>query len=183
MIRIFNVILFIFCFGFICSCSSELDFGQVDDVVLRPQIEADILFFTLGTESFIDSSIPDTTIVVRDKTRVAFLDNDFIKDKIKGIEFSFQVDNSFLQSFNNRFIFLNAEGEPQYVLEFTVASSLDGLATRTSVIEQVNKNELEAILNSIYIVNELGLNTNGSFIKGEISFQSKALYSLEVNDF
>jgi len=166
----------------IISCSSELDFDQADDIVLSPRIDADLVFFSLGTDTFIDVSIPDTTIVVRDTTRLEFLDDSFIRDNIREIEFTFQVDNSFLQSFSNRSIFLNENGVPQYMLEFTVAPSPDGSSIRTTIVEQVNEIELEAILNSIQVANEIQLNTNGQFIDGVISLQSKALYALEISD-
>jgi hypothetical protein len=166
----------------IASCSSDLDFDQADDIVLSPRVDADLVFFTLGTETFIDASIPDTTIVVRDTTRLEFLDDSFVRDNIKEIELTFQVDNSFLQSFTNRSVFLNENGIPQYMLEFTVAPSTDGSVTRTTIIEELSENELEAIRNSIQLANEITLNTNGSFIDGTISLQSKAIYALEIED-
>ena len=183
IMKISYLALIVTCICLALSCSSELDFDQVDDVVLAPQIDADILFFTLGTEDFIDTSITDETVVVRDTTRLEFLNDSFIRDSVEDIELTFQIDNSFLQSFNNRFIFINEINEPQYTLEFNVDASLDGTTTRTSIVEQVNEDELQAILSSIKVVNELQLNTNEALINGEISFQSKALYSLEINDF
>lgn len=183
MIRIFDVILFLFCFGFICSCSSELDFENVNDIAVTPQVDADLVFFTLGTEAFINTSIPDTTLVVRDTTRLEFLDDDFIRDNIQEIKFTFQVDNSFAQSFSNQSIFLNENGVAQYMLEFAIAPSLDGFPARTSIVVQLDENELQAILNSIQVVDEVRLNTNEQFIDGELSLQSKAVYSLEFKDF
>jgi hypothetical protein len=150
--------------------------------VLTPRVDADLVFFTLGTETFIDASIPDTTVVVRDTTRLEFLDDSFVRDNIKQITLTFQVDNSFAQSFTNRSAFLNENGEPQYILEFSVAGSTDGSAARTTIVEELDENELEAIRNSIQLANEINLNTNGSFIDGILSLQSKALYSLELDD-
>lgn len=182
MARIPSFIVFVLCLCIAVSCSSELDFDQADDIVLAPQIDADLVFFTLGTETFINAAIADTTVVVRDTTRLEFLDDSFIRDNIREIEFTFQVDNSFAQSFSNRSVFLNENGIPQYMLAFTIAPSLDGSPVRTSIVEQVDENELEAILNSIQVANEVQLNTNGQFIDGVISLQSKALYSLELSD-
>lgn len=166
----------------IVSCSSEVDFDQADDIVLTPRVDADLVFFTLGTETFVNASVPDTTVVVRDTTRLEFLDDSFVRDNITQIALTFQVDNSFLQSFTNRSVFLNNNGIPQYMLEFTVAPSTDGSPTRTTVVEQLDENELDAILNSIQLANEIILNTNGSFIDGTLSLQSKALYTLEIQD-
>lgn len=166
----------------LASCSSELDFDQADEVVLTPKVDANLVFFTLGTETFLDETIPDTTVVVRDTTRLEFLDDSFVRDNIKEIELTFQVDNTFLQSFTNKSVFLNANGVEQYVLEFSVESSPDGTTARTTVVEMLDENEIEAIRNSTQLANELMLNTNGSFIDGMISLQSKALYSLEIGD-
>jgi len=168
--------------GLLASCASDLDFDQADDVILTPNVEADLVLFTLGTETFIDASIPDTTLVVRDTTRLEFLDDSFVRDNIKEMELTFQVDNTFNQSFTNRSVFLNSNGVEQYILEFSVAGSSDGTTARTTVIEILDENELEAIRNSIQLANELTLTTNGSFIDGVISLQSKVLYSLEISD-
>lgn len=167
----------------ITACSSDLDFDQADEIVLSPEVAADLIFFTLGTETFINASIPDTTVIVQDTTRLEFLDDSFVRENVRNIEFNFEVDNSFAQSFSNRSIFLNDANAPQYVLEFTIAASPDGTPVRTTIIEQINENELEAILNATKVANEVQLQTNGLFIEGSIRLQSKALYSLEIDDF
>ncbi len=167
----------------LASCASDLDFDQADDVVITPRVDADLVFFSLSTETFIDANIPDTTVVVRDTTRLEFLDDSFVRDNLKEVELTFQIDNTFAQSFTNRSIFLNGDGVEQYGLEFTVDPSPDGTITRTLIVEVLDENELEAIRNSTQLANELILNTNGNFIDGTISLQSKALYSLEIADF
>ena len=167
----------------IASCSSELDFDQANDIVLTPEVEADLIFFTLGTETFLDTTTQDTTFVVRDTTRLEFLDDSFIRENVKEIEFRFQVDNSFLQSFSNRSIFLNGDGVPQYMLEFTAAPSPDGMPNRTTIIEQLDENELAAILNATQVANEVQFNDNGLPVNGVLSLQSRARYSLEIGDF
>lgn len=178
-----NVLFVLVAICFITSCSSDLDFDQANDIVLSPQVEVDLLFFTLGTESFVTANIPDTTVVVRDTTRLEFLDDSFVRDNVREIEFRFQVDNSFAQTFSNRSVFLSSNGVPQYMLEFAIAPSPDGTTTTTTVIEQVDANQLEAILNSTQVANELQLDTNGLFIDGTLTLQSKALFSLEIGDF
>lgn len=69
------------------------------------------------------------------------------------------------------------------MIEFTVAPSPDGMPNRTNIIEQLDENELAAILNATQVVNEVQLNTNGLPVNGVLSLQSKARYSLEIGDF
>lgn len=91
-----SYLIVVLCIFMIASCSSELDFDQANDIVLTPEIEADLIFFNLGTDNFLDTTTQDTTFVVRDTTRLEFLDDSFIRESVKEIEFRFQVDNSFL---------------------------------------------------------------------------------------
>lgn len=164
------------------SCVDDVDFDQADDIVFTQQVEADLIFFNLNTDDFINESARDTTFVVRDTTRLEFLEVDFLRDNITEVVFRFDVENSFAQSFTNRAVFINNDGAPQYAIEFGVAPSPDGSVNTTTIIEQLNQEEIQALFNATRVVNELELNTNGLFIDGTVSLQSKALYSFELND-
>lgn len=183
MLKRSHILLYLCFMGMLAlSCVDDVDFDQADDLVLTPQVDVDLIFLSLQTENFIDASIPDTTVVVQDTTRLEFLNDSFVRDNIKQIDLTFQVDNTFGQSFTNRAVFLNNNGVPQYGLEFTVDPSADGSVTRTTFVETVTQEELDAILSSIQLANELTLNTNGATIDGSIDLQSKALFSLEISD-
>lgn len=180
--RFFIAVFILICIG-LASCVDDIDFDQANDIVLAPQVEANLVFFTLETDAFLDQSVPDTTFIVRDTTRLEFLDDNFVRENITEVVFRFDVGNSFAQSFTNTSRFLNDNGVVQYALEFAVAPSPDGSSNTTIIIEQLNQEEIQALVNATQVVNEVELNTNGLFINGALSLQSKALYSLELSDF
>lgn len=167
----------------LAACIEDIDFDQAEDIVLRPQVEADLIFFSLQTDDFINQNIQDTTFLVSDTTRLEFLNDSFLRENINQVIFRFDIENSFAQSFTNRSVFLGANGLPQYSIEFTIAPSPDGSDNTTTIIEQLNQEEIQALLNATQVVNDLEINTNGLFIGGALSLQSKALYSLELSDF
>lgn len=167
----------------LASCVDDIDFDQVDNIVLTPKVEANLIYLNLRTDTFINTTVPDTTFVVRDTTRLEFLEDSELGEKITEVVFRFDIENSFAQSFTNRAVFINTNGAPQYAIEFIVAPSPDGSSNTTTIVEQLNQEEVQALFNATQVVNELEINTNGLFIDGELSLQSKALYSLELGDF
>ena len=110
---------------------------------------------------------------------VFFLDDNFVQDNLKRIDFQFQYDNTFSQGFFHRALFLDEENETQYVIEFDVAPSINGEEERTSYEQTVEDPDLDAIRASIKLVLEITVDTDGNPMEGTLSHQSKALYALE----
>ena len=172
--------LLLCCFlSLLFSCVKDVDFDQADDITLQPDVDVDLVFFTLETSNFQGSDPSQSITVVRDTTRLDFLDDNFVQDNLKRIDFQFQYDNTFSQGFFHRALFLNEENETQYVIEFDVAPSMDGGNERTSFEQTVEDPDLDAIRASIKLVLEITVDIDGNPIEGTLSHQSKALYALE----
>ncbi|WP_299676843.1 hypothetical protein [uncultured Dokdonia sp.] len=168
---------------FICtSCVSDVDFDQAQDVVISPTVDASLIFFTLDTSDFETVDTQEVIITARDTTRLEFLDDDFIRENLKEVTLDFQVDNTFGQSLVNRASFLNGGGQEQFVVFFEITSSTDGSVQRTEFTQVLSEEDIQAISNSRILANEVILTTNGAPINGELSLQSKVLYSLEFSD-
>lgn len=164
------------------SCSSELDFDRSEEIILSPRFDLDLIFFSLETPDFEDQEVVDAQIMVRDTTRLEFLDDVVIQENLKEIEFQYIVRNSFAQSLINTSRFLNDEGTVLYEIAFPVNSSSTGEEVVTNFIQLVPEQDIEAIRNSIQLVNEVTLNTNGELVSGVFVLQSRALYSLEFTE-
>lgn len=176
-------------FGLLCilicivsSCVSDVDFDRGDEIVLTQEVDLDLIFFTLTTEDFEGANENAEMAIVRDTTRLEFLDDDFSQENIKNIEFTFRVENTFGQSLINSSKFLNDAGVLQYELIFDIESSTDGQPVVTTIIENLTEAEIEAVVNSIQVVSETVVQTNNVPITGEVNLRSKALYSLEFRD-
>lgn len=164
------------------SCVKDVDFDQTEEIVLSPQVDLDLVFFDLDTNNFVEVESGDPIPVIRDTTRLEFLDDDFVRDNLRQIDFVFRYDNSFSQVFEHRAHFLNDLDEVQYAVTFDVSASPDGMATTTLFTQTVAEPDLDAIRNSIKMLIELTLVPNGNPIVGELRHQSKAVYSLEFDD-
>lgn len=164
----------------ITSCVSELDFDQVNEIVITPKVDLDLIFLNLETEDFIDADNTVEGVVVRDTTRLEFLNDAVVRENLKEIEFTFTAENTFPQAAMNRAQFLNNAGVLQYELFFDIEPSPDGNLVVTTLVEVLSEVEIEALRNSIQVVNEVIVEVNGSPIEGQLSIQSKALYSLEI---
>ena len=171
----FSLLLFV-------SCVSDVDFDQTQDVTITPTVDASLIFFTIDTSDFESVDTEEAVITVRDTTRLEFLNDDFIRENLREVTLDFQVDNTFGQSLVNRVAFMNNAGEEQLVVLFEITSSPDGSVQRTEFTQVLNEDDIQAISNANQLANEVILMTNGASINGELSLQSKALYSLDFSD-
>ena len=164
------------------SCVDDVDFDQTQDIVLSPTVDASLIFFTMDTSDFESVDTQDVMITLRDTTRLEFLNDDFIREKLIEVTLDFQVDNTFGQSLVNRAAFINNAGEEQFVVFFDIISSPDGSVQRTEFTQVLSEEDIQAISNANQLANEVILTTNGASINGELSLQSKAVYKLEFSD-
>lgn len=170
-----GVLILILC----TSCVKDVDFNQTAEIIIAPKVDLDLVFFDLDTANFMSADTGMPVAVIRDTTRLEFLDDDFIRENLRQIDFVFRYDNSFAQSFEHQALFLNDADEVQYAVTFDVEASPGGTAVTTLFTQTVEEIDLDAIRNSIKMLIELTLLPNGDPVVGELSHQSKAVYSLE----
>jgi len=178
---IFWCLLFVFSLS-VVSCVKDVDFEQADDFTTTQKVDLDLIFFNLDTSNFVLTGTNEVIPVIRDTTRLEFLDDGFIQDNLIQIDFLFQYDNTFSQAFFNRTVFLNEQDEVLYESSFEVKPSVSGVLETTQYSEIVISPELDAIKQSIKMFIELTLEPNGRPIEGMLKHKSKAIYTLEFSD-
>ncbi|MBE16177.1 MAG: hypothetical protein ABNH00_02730 [Dokdonia sp.] len=164
------------------SCVSDVDFDQTDQIVFTPEVDLDLTFFELTTANFEDTVSGLPIPVVRDTTRLEFLDDDFIRDNLTQIELLLRYDNSFSQDFEHKTLFLDENNQVQFEIAFEVAAAIDGQTETTLYQQTIIDPELAAIRNAIKMLIEIRMLPDGQPIAGRLRHQSKAIYSLEVTD-
>ena len=165
------------------SCVSDVDLDRVDEIVLTPRVDADLVFFTLNATDFQSVSSGAAQVVVRDTTRLEFLDDNVVQEYLKEIELTYRCDNTFNAALINRSLFLDDAGVIQYEISFPITASQDGEVVTTTYQEVLSQEDIEGIRNAIQLVNEVTLFTNGLPYNGALTVESKAIYSLELSDF
>ena len=164
------------------SCVSDVDFDQTDQIVFTPEVDLDLTFFELTTANFEDTQSGLPIPVVRDTTRLEFLDDAFIRDNLKQIDLLIKYDNTFSQNFEHKTLFLNESNQVQFEIAFDVAAAMNGQSETTIYQQTILDPELEAIRNSIKMLIEIRVLADGQPIEGRLGHQSKTVYSLEVTD-
>lgn len=174
-----------FLFGLILStysCVRDVDFEQTEQIAITPDVDLDLTFFQLTTSNFVDSQSGALIPIVRDTTRLEFLDDDFVRDNLKQIDLLLKYDNTFSQTLTHKTLFLDENDVLQYEISFDIDGSLDGETTTTTFEQTIIDPELEGIRNSIKMLIEITMRTDQNPIEGQLQHLSKAVYALEFQD-
>ena len=181
-IRIICVFILSILMFSINSCVSDVDLDQIDEIVLRPRVEADLVFFTVESTDFETIESDNFQITIRDTTRLEFLDDTVIQEYLRELELTYAARNTFVQGLVNRSMFINDIGDIQYEVSFPINASQNGEEVTTIFQTVLNEQDVEAVRNATVLVNEVTLFVNGQVSPGMLSLQSKALYALEISD-
>lgn len=105
------------------SCVKELDFDQVEDVVLTPVLDLDFVYGDFDTNQLIGNidipDIPDIPVDLGDATVVqdtlnydVFESDEFNSENLERVVLDFEFQNSFPRSIDFQFQFWNESNEP-----------------------------------------------------------------------
>ena len=87
------------------SCSSDLDFNQVNDLKLEPTILANLAHFDIPANELIDDGGNN---VVADVRGFDVFKDKFFNDHLKKAEFDIQIENTINRTFVVNMILMNA---------------------------------------------------------------------------
>ncbi|WP_108802973.1 hypothetical protein [Aquimarina sp. Aq107] len=170
------------------SCVKELDFEQLEDVVLTPVIEADFIYSEFDVSDYIPDGLPpdtDFTIppdVLRDTINYDLVGTDFAVDNLDRVELTIEVRNTIERSFTLQFQFLT-EGEQPLGQLYSVPVQA-GLGEGTEpvvsfsvpnpiVLDNATLNQLSSAQK---IATEIIVPTLNTDLRGVLNIRSKASY-------
>lgn len=145
----------IFRFFFFCifslSCSSDLDFNQVNDLKLEPVIVANLATFDVQAHQFVTGGVEQT--VSGD-----LMDFDIFKqnfdDNLNRADFFFEIDNTINRGFRINLYLLDANNNPIYTIPFDVPaySGTQNLVTKTEIFQNAKLNLLKNTSKIAFVV-------------------------------
>ena len=101
------------------SCSSDLDFDQVNDFKIEPVFVANLTYFNILANKLVDDGGTSIYPDVRDFD--VFKDK-FFNERLKKAEFDFEVENNINRAFILNMLLLNDQNQVLQTLSFTVPS-------------------------------------------------------------
>ncbi|CAL67811.1 hypothetical protein [Christiangramia forsetii] len=161
------------------SCFKDVDFEQAQDIKLAPDLEADLLFYTINETDFEDSETNAFTPVIRDTVRLEFLDDDYTQDGLMHAEFRFRHENRFPYLIKSSIRFLSENDRTQFSVNYDIPPGSNDSPTIVDTIHVVSGNDIGKVRRSINMLVELEMIDGGKDIEGELDFSSKGLFKFE----
>lgn len=173
----FNLLIFaaLLCFG----CVKDVDFNQSEQISLSPDLQSDLLIYSIDERYFTDSITKAFKPVIRDTVRLEFLDDDYIQKDLVSVEFSFRHINTFSQEIDSRILFLSENGQLQFSVDYPIPSGSPNNPSEIIYTEFIEQNRIHLVRNSIQMIVELEMIPNGQPVSGNLDFASKGLFKFE----
>lgn len=97
----------LFCLIAFFSCADNLDFNQIDDYNITPEITSSLVYFALLPTQFFDSTGTVPISEISDVSVIKVFDNDFIRSKLVKADFNIEIKNEFDRDFTVQVDLLN----------------------------------------------------------------------------
>ncbi|MHA7058613.1 hypothetical protein ACWGOQ_0015420 [Aquimarina sp. M1] len=186
--KTYALLLFVGAILITISCVKELDFEQLDEVVLTPVFEADFIYSEFNVVDYILEGTPPNTEfmippeVLRDTINYDLVGTDFAIDNLDRVELTIEVRNTIERSFTLQFQFLTESEQPigQVYSVPVRAGRGDGTQPVVSfsdpdpiILDNVTLNQLASAQK---IATEIVAPTLNSDLRGMLQIRSKASY-------
>lgn len=170
------------------SCVEQLDFEQLEDVVLTPVFEADFIYSEFDIEEYIPEELPPNTAfsippeVLRDTVNYDLVGTDFAVNNLDRVELKIEVRNTIERAFLIRFQFLTENEQPIGQLYSIPVQEGMGQGTQPVisfsdpdpiVLDNTTLNQLSSAQK---IATEIIVPTLNTDLRGVLHIRSKASY-------
>jgi len=131
---------------FLYSCSSNLDFRQVDDIEISQNVVVTGIYFQANQTQFLNTS---GTTEINEVSIVSTFDlfkGDYIKDNLVKVVFDFELENTFNRDFEVEIIFLDDTNRETQLILLPVFQNASDMSTVT-----FEGSDLESLKTSTFV--------------------------------
>ena len=162
------------------ACVKDTDFDQASDIQATPEIELDLVYFTLTPPQFMTEPSSDRVLTVTDTTDFRVLDDSFIRESLKRAEFYFKFDNSISSDFSAQIQFLNTNNRVRYEFDVAVSPGTIDAPVLTEHIEVLETPEqIRQVTRASKVVVNVTISEVPQTVEGSLNLQSKGTYFIE----
>lgn len=120
------------------SCSSDLDYDQVNDFNIQPVFTTNLAYLEMKAPDFVENGIEVPAFSYL--TNTEFLNNTFVEQDLVKAELYFRVKNTINRAYRFNVAFLNAANAPIYSITMNVPaySGTETLTEKTETFTAAN---------------------------------------------
>ena len=128
------VCLFILLF-FSLSCTSDLDYDQANDIKLEPVFIANLAYFDIPANEFVNGGVEQN--VIYDAPTVDVFNDEFFRKSLKKVEFFLEMENTINRDYIVDLVFLDRNNQVVHTTNFTVPAyaGVENKVTKTEIFE------------------------------------------------
>jgi hypothetical protein len=117
------------------SCSSDLDFNQVNNIKAEPVFIANLTYFDIPANEFTENGTEQN--ITFDAQDFDVFRDSFFRKNLTRADFFFEINNTINRPYTVDIILLDVKNQPLYAMHFDVAaySGAQKLITRTEIFE------------------------------------------------
>lgn len=156
------------------SCSSDLDFNQVNNLKSEPVIIANLASFDVQANQFVIGGVEQT--VSGDLLDFNIFKDSYFNKSLTRADFFFEINNTINRAYKINLVFLDANNSPLYSIPFNVPAyaGVQNLVTKTEVFENAKLDLLKNTTKIAFVITMLpgpGLDENSL---GSLKLRSSA---------
>ena len=137
------------------SCSSDLDFNQVNDFKLEPIIVANLVSVDVPANQFVSGGIEQT--LTEELLEFDVFRDAYFKKSLVRADFFFEFNNTINRAYIINLIYLDTNDTPVYTIPFNVPaySGVQNLVTKTEIFENTKLDLLKTATKLAFVVTML----------------------------
>jgi len=165
---------------FTVSCSSNLDFNQVNDLKIEPIVAANLASFDVPAHEFVTHGIEQT--VTGDLMNFNIFKDTYFKSILSKVDFFFEINNTINRAYVVNLYFLDANNTRLYTIPFNVPaySGSPNLVTKTEVFENAKLDLLKNATQVAFVVTMLPGPALSESSSGSIKLRSSGTVYLVI---
>lgn len=159
---------------FSLSCSSDLDFNQVNDLKLEPVVVSNLASFDVQASQFVVGGVEQT--VSGDLMNLDVFKQSFFNQYLNRADFFFEFTNTINRGFRIDLILLDANNNPLYTILFDVPAYAAGQApfTKTEIFQNAKLGVLKNTSKIAFVVRLMPGPALSSSSLGSLKLRSSA---------
>lgn len=127
---------------FAMSCSSDLDFDQVNDLQLQPVVVANLSSFDVAAGQFVNNGTEQAVSI--DTPDVGVFNDSFFRDNLSKADLFFEVNNTINRAFILRLVFLDTANTPLTTIQMDIPAYA-GTTNQTTLTQTFQGTNLDLL--------------------------------------